>query len=126
MSENPYLESFTTSNTISHPHTCRDCGKPFYSNYEGEQSRCYLCRKVFADKTLAFFEKLEAEACKSCLNHFSCYKQKRNGELTKNHRKCSKMTFERKMELIGGLCYYHPTLNPKGFKPHKHTKEVKQ
>jgi hypothetical protein len=74
-------------------------------------------RQEHANRLIAGLNKILNEACKSCVNHFFCYKQKKDGTLFKKYKKCSKMPFERKMELIGELCYYHPTLNPKGFVP---------
>ena len=44
--------------------------------------------------------KILREACRSCINHFYCYAQKKDGTLKKNYKGCSKMTFEQKMALI--------------------------
>lgn len=99
---------------------CIDCPNPALPN----QLRCLDCRKKHGERLLAQFNKILDEACKCCVNHFSCYQQKNDGTLRKNHKKCSKMSFERKIELIGDLCIYHPTLNPKGYKIVNQKKEL--
>jgi len=76
----------------------------------------YETRQCHAQKLLDQLQHILDHACTCCVNHFQCYQQKQNGELRKKFRKCSKMSFEQKIELIGDRCIYHPILNPKGYK----------
>lgn len=76
----------------------------------------YETRQSHAQKLLDQLNKILDEACKCCVNHFDCYRQKKNGELRKIYKKCSQISFERKLELIGDRCVFHPILNPKGYR----------